>query len=189
MAQLSATTSSLVDALARLDEDIAEAEGRLARLRAMRANITPFIEEYVETSPSTEQPTTGVVTSFTDEVLAVFEDRPESVLDVEDVLKFMQDGGVDVTKEKVRNAVNYAAKQGRLYRLPDRRGKFTLKSTSAPAATGADVNENPFRGFSLEIGGGRDEPSTPPHDQDHGADRAPFDLDRVGDRAPIGGSD
>jgi hypothetical protein len=83
--------SGLLDALARLDQDIADTERRLAELRAMRESIQSFLEQYVTPtghSPRVEQlaplsaevSTSGHVSTFTDTVVNVFKNHPDDVL-------------------------------------------------------------------------------------------------------------
>jgi hypothetical protein len=158
----------------------------------MRESIRPFFERYVGASSLTVQAGTITATghasikpSLTDQVVEVFQRRPDAVLDADEVLKDLTDDGVETTREAVRNAIHYAARNNRIHK--QRRGRFTLKDTSTPAATGVDAGEEPASGSSGEIGGGRDEASTPPHDQGGRAFNAQFRLDRAGDRAPIGG--
>jgi hypothetical protein len=178
-------------ALRRLDHDIAEAERRLAQLRAMRENALQFVEQYfastpvpAETTPP-EQPSPARE-SLTDAVVQVFQNRPNEVLDVDDVLNEVRNNGVEATRPGVRNAIHYAVRLEKL-RKDARRGRFAFKDTSTPVAAGVDVGEEPSDGSSGEIGGGREDGSTLLHDQDGGAIAAPIHLDRDGDRAPIGG--
>lgn len=181
---------SLAEPLRRLDRDIAELESRLAELRAMRANVQPFIERYGAADRDdqhAEQPVETRPPSLTDEVIKVFEDRPGEVLDVDDTLAHVQDNGVHTSRVAVRNAINYAVRLGKVTRDEHRRGRYTLRDTSTPAATGVDVGEEPnSEGSSREIGGNRNG-SIPLRDQGGDAHDAQNHLDRLGDRAPIGG--
>jgi hypothetical protein len=163
----------------------------------MRDNIQPFIEQYVtrgtlriwggdgtrEATPG-DEPVSG--SSFTDLVIEVLRKNPEKTFDVDDVVKVLQENGSHLDRVRVRNSLNYAVRLEKIHR-GSRRGTYTLKDTSTPAATGVDAGEEPASGSSGEIGGGRDEASTPPHDQGGRAFNAQFRLDRAGDRAPIGG--
>src|SRR4051812_43354610 len=102
---------AVAEALARLDQDIADEERtlaavqqRLSELRTMRESIRPFFERYVGTGSLLVQAAvlgTGNVTSFTDRVVQVFQQRPDAVLDVDEVLKHLQDNGVESTREAV----------------------------------------------------------------------------------------
>ena len=185
-------TAELSEALARLDEDIAEAEQRVAELRAMRASVQPFIDKYMTSGTASGTFTFAGTAggqrpaSLTDAVITVFEEHPNQVLDVDDTLTYVRANGVEASRDAVRNAINYAVKLKKVGRDEPRRGRYFLKDTSTPAATGVDVGEEPDEeGSSGEIGGGRDEPSTPPHDQGGGALDARIHRDRDGDRAPI----
>jgi hypothetical protein len=182
------TDSRLTDAVARLDQDIADTERRLAELREMREGLKPFLDQYVSLEAIASEEAFGNATvtvtppriSLTDSVVNVFKNRPTEVLDVDEVLQALKDSGVKASSGGVRNALYYAARTGKLHK--EHRGRFALKDTSAPAVTGADVGEEPnSEGSSGEIGGGRDDSSTPPHDQDDGAGIAPDHLGRVGD--------
>ncbi|WP_141564529.1 hypothetical protein [Mycolicibacterium palauense] len=188
------SAGSINEALARLDADIAAAEDRLTQLRAMRASIQPFIELYMvpetrgdaDSSRLTASDESGAA-SITDSVIDVFREREGETLDVDAVFEILREQGSDATRDQVRNALNYGVRLEKLDRGA-KRGHFSLKSTSAPAATGADVNEEPNKEDSSgEIGGGRDSGSTLLHDQGGAAVIPPIPLDRVGDRAPIGG--
>jgi hypothetical protein len=195
MANSDAAPQGFATGLSRLDQDIAETERRLAELRAMRASIQPFLEQYVSPAgiPSEEafgQPTVAP-SSLTAAVVEVFKNRPGDVLDVDQVVldlpaNLESQVGVHVTRDGVRNAIHYAVRRGDLRK--DRRGRYALLDTSTPVAAGVDVNEeSDSEGSSGEIGDGRDDTSAPPRDQGGGAHDAQFHLDRVGDRAPIGG--
>jgi hypothetical protein len=167
--------SRLTDALARLDRDIADTEHRLDELRRMREGLNPFLDQYVslEGIPSEEACGNPAITvtapriSLTDAVVNVFKSRPGDVLDVDEVVQALKNSGVKASSGGVRNALYYAARKEKLRK--EHRGRFALKDTTAPAATGADVSGEPnAKGSPAERGDGRDEASTPPHDQDHG---------------------
>jgi hypothetical protein len=154
----------------------------------MRKGAMPFITEYVSVEARTahDEMVAAESSSFVDEVLEVFRQHAGSDLDVDQVWKILQENGSQQDRDRVRNSINYALRLEKIRRAA-RRGVYTLRDTSTPAGTGAEVKEESVNGSSGEIGGGRDEASTPPHDQGGGADIAPNHLDRVGDRAPIGG--
>ena len=141
-------TGSLDNALTRLDRVIAETEQRLVRLRAMRENVQPFIEQYLATMPTIElgasenSAAATDTSSFTDEVLQVFRQRPEDALYVDDVVKVLHSKGSDASRDQTRNAINYVVRLGKVHRAA-RRGTYTLKSTSTPVAPGVDVSEEP----------------------------------------------
>jgi hypothetical protein len=193
----------LSDTLSRLNERAAAMERGLAEIRELQKQMASLIEQAerlgryglaveglpitVPSEPQEVPPTVGEAATFTDAVITVFEQRTDAILGVDDVLEILKESRSDATKERVRNAIYYADKLGKLHRVEGRPGKFTLKDTSTPVAAGVEVGEKPdTEGFSGEIGGGRDEPSAPPHDQGGGARDARIHLDRVGDRAPIG---
>lgn len=174
----------------RLEQDIADKQRQLAELRAMRANIQPFIARYAAPTRAGEdagQPEETRPTSITDVVLNVFEEHRGQVLDVDDIHLFARENGSGASRSAVRNAINYVVRLGKVDKDEHRRGHYILRDTSTPAGTGVEVTEESANGSLREIGGGRDEPSTPPHDQGDGANLAPDPLDRVGVRAPIGG--
>ncbi|EJO88587.1 hypothetical protein [Mycobacterium colombiense] len=191
----------LSEALASLNETAAGLEKRLAEIRDLQKQIVAIVKQAerlsrydlvvegasttVPSEPHEALPTVGEGATFTDAVIAVFEQRPAAILGVDEVLEILQGSRQDATKERVRNALYYADKQGKLHR--GHRAKFSLKDTSTPAATGVEVNEELNGSSSREIGGGRDEASTPPGDQGGAASNAQFHLGRLGDRAPIGG--
>jgi hypothetical protein len=193
--------AGLGEALSRLDQDIADAERRLAdaerrlaELRAMRASVQPFIDRYVDaaqTEVQADEPAPARPVSFIDEVTRVFEDHPGEVLEVDDALAYVQETTPNASRDSVRNAINYAVRQGKVLRDSKRRGRYIwngLRDTSTPAATGVDVNEeSDSEGSSGEIGDGRDDTSAPPRDQVGGAHDAQFHLGRAGDRAPMRG--
>jgi hypothetical protein len=171
------TSASVTDAVTRLDRDIAETEQRLANLRAMREGIQPFIEQYLRISATLSGPAESRggpaeaqgAASITDEVTRVFHQHPDEVFELEDVVRVLRSWGSESSPIQIRNAINYVVRMHRVNKGP-RRGTYTLRDTSAPAATGADVGEEPnVEGSSVERGEGRDDTSTPPHDQDHGA--------------------
>jgi hypothetical protein len=191
------------EGITRLDKDIADAQARVAqaqerldeeqgvlvRLQAMRENAMPFIQQYVSHEARVAHqglPADGGP-SFVDEVLEVFRQQSGIDLDVDQVWKILQENGSHQDKDRVRNSINYARRLGKIERGL-RRGTYTHIDTSTPVAAGVDVGEEPnAEGSSGEIGGGRDEPSAPPHDQGGGANDARIHLGRVGDRAPIVG--
>ena len=120
-------TNNLVDALTRLDQDIAEAERRLAELRAMRESVRPFIDQYVSLTgiPSEEAfgtPTVSTTPSITDAVVQVFRDNPDLVFDVDDVWTALRNNGSDSSRVQVRNAINYVVRVGRVPNKGSRRG-------------------------------------------------------------------
>jgi hypothetical protein len=88
--------------LAKLDQDILEAEQRLAELRAMRKSVK----------------------SIVDKVTGVFQ-TPGVGLDQDDVLEALKLGGTYATRESVRNALYYAVRSGRLTKHT-KRGYFTV---------------------------------------------------------------
>lgn len=191
----------LSEALSTLNDSAAALEKRLADIRALQKDIVRIINEAerlarqgieVDAIPATvrtepQGASAAGVTTFTDAVIAVFEQRPQAHLGVDDVFESLRESRTDATKDRVRNALYYADNQGKLHRVKGRRGKFTLKDTSTPVAAGVDVGEESTSGSSGEIGGGRDESSTPPRDQGGVAFNTQFHLNRAGDRAPIGG--
>lgn len=195
MANSDAAPQSFATALSRLDQDIADTERRLAELRAMKASIQPFLEQYVSPAgiPSEEAFGQPVVapSSLTAAVVEVFRNRPGDVLDVDQVVldlpvNLESQVGVHVTRDGVRNAIHYAVRRGDLRK--DRRGRYALLDTSTPVAAGVEVNEEPnLEGSSRGEGGNRENGSIPLHDQGDGAGSAPMPVDRVGDRAPIKG--
>jgi hypothetical protein len=149
-------------ALACLDQDIADAEARLADLRRMRESIQPFIERYVgatgrSTAPSLQKPTTKAG-KFASEVIEACRQQPESVFDVDDVLATLLQSGSDASKEKVRNALYYMARHKKGIRRTQR-GTFTLMDTSVPAVTAVEVNGESHEDSSGETGDSRDETS------------------------------
>jgi hypothetical protein len=164
MSNAAVAGDDLSGAVARLDQDIVETERRLAELRAMRESIQGFLERYVEAGqavpdPGPQTPTAPTRLSITDEVVRVFQmQEPGAVLDVDEVLKHLRDNGIDAKHDATRNAIYYAVRSKRLHK--ERRGRFTLKDTSTPAATGVEDNGEPYEGSPREIGGGRDGSST-----------------------------
>lgn len=185
---------SVVEALARLDADLADAEQQLAlaqqrvdELRSMRANVLPFVERYVSAPVTTTQtaPEAPRYGSLTDAVLRVFQQRPNAELSMNAVLDALKAEGFTAERIAVKNAIHGSVRKGAL--VNPIRGRFALKDTSTPVAAGVEVNGESYKDSPGEIGGSRDEASAPPHDQDGGAGSAPDHFDRVGDRAPIGG--
>jgi hypothetical protein len=157
------TTAS---ALACLDQDIADAEARLADLRRMRESIQPFIERYVgatgrSTVPSLQKPTTRAG-KFASEVIEACRQQPESVFDVDDVLATLLQSGSDASKEKVRNSLYYMARHKKGI-CRTQRGTFTLMDTSTtPAAIAVEVNGESYEDSSGETGDSRDDTSASP---------------------------
>lgn len=200
MAQITAD-ETVWDGVERLNRDIADAEARvteardrldveqgtLARLQAMRENVMPFIKEYVsdEARRSRGEADDGG-SPFVDEVIEVFRQRPNEILDVDAVVAALGVDDPEGSRARVRNALNYGVRLDKLER-GTKRGVFTLKSTSTPVAAGVEVDEELIDSSSGEEGEGRDETSALLHDQTGGTSRVPNPFDRVGNRAPIGG--
>jgi hypothetical protein len=148
------------EALTRLNESAALLERRLAEVRAAQAKVQQFLEElerlgsygHDNMSPVPEdthvsgEPSTAT-SSFTDEVVELFQRKPREQLNLDDVMNLLQDNNSDAQKGKVRNALYYAVRLGKLER-GQRRGTFTLKDTSTPVATGVEGNEEPEGGSS-----------------------------------------
>lgn len=195
--------AGLLEALSRLEEDIAEAEAslaevkeRLARLQAMRDNIKPFIEQYVTKTlrvwggdggrdvAQDAQSASG--STYVDKVVEVFRHDPDETFDVDDVVKVLEANGSRLDRVTVRNSINYAVRLGKVHRA-SRRGTYTLRDTSTPVAPGVEVNEELVSSSSREEGEGRDDTSALLHDQGGGAQDAQIHLGRAGDRAPIEG--
>lgn len=194
----------LSEALVGLDETAAGLEKRLAEIRDLQKQIEGIIREaerlssrygiageiIAATAPSEPQEpsaTGGEEVTFTDAVIGVFEQRPGHLLRVDDVLEKLQESRTDATKDRVRNALYYAEKQGNLHRPKGRPGTFTLRDTSTPVAAGVEVSGEPYEGSPREKGEGRDDTSALLHDQNGSTRRVPNPFDRVGNRAPIGG--
>ncbi|MCX2934929.1 hypothetical protein ORI20_32210 [Mycobacterium sp. CVI_P3] len=191
MAENTLSAGAFDEALRRLDQDIAEAERRLAQLRAMRESIQPFIDQYVVSGSVDElegrqvtggEPEPAQKISLTDAVVQVFESHPDQVLLVDDVLKEL--GRDDEARDATRNAIHYAVRLGKVSK-EGRRGRYILRSTSTPVAAGVEVNGELTSSSSREEGEGRDDTSTLLHDHDGGTRSVPNPFDR--DRAPIGG--
>jgi hypothetical protein len=146
MATSSVTGSGISDALVRLDKDIAETERRLAELRAMRQNIQPFIETYLQVSYDADSGNATVsntrASSLTDLVIQVFEEHPDQVLDVDDTLTFITEKGDNPSRAAVRNAINYVYRLEKIDR-DNRRGHYFLRTTPTPAEAGVDAKGEP----------------------------------------------
>jgi hypothetical protein len=142
---------SLVDALARLEQDITDAEAavvesqrRLDHLRQMRAGIEPFIEQYVAPSgiasgESFGTPTVSTRPSLTDRVVEVFGGDHTLVLDVNEIIERLRAAGVDDRVASIRNAVYYAARSDKHNLQQKGGGRFALVDLSAPVAAGAEA--------------------------------------------------
>jgi hypothetical protein len=142
----SAQKAEVRDALARLDQDIADAERRLAELRRIRDGAEPFLA-YMETAFASSNSASQSVTqaepthaTLADRVADIVKTRAPDQLSVDDVLTELRESGVETDATSTRNALYYAARRKGLRKVG--RGRFTLDD-SAPAATGAEVNEEP----------------------------------------------
>ena len=149
---INGTSSSMVDAVNRLNKDLAEAEERVAQLRAMRDSIQPFIEQYIGEIPSLT--TTELVSptptsesqessSITDAVVGVFQEYPDDVFDLDNVVKVLRSKGSGAEPIQIRNAINYVVRMGRVHRGP-RRGTYTLRSDSSTATDPEPKLDEPF---------------------------------------------
>ncbi|SBS78740.1 hypothetical protein MHPYR_60228 [uncultured Mycobacterium sp.] len=145
--------TSVVEAVDRLNRDIAEAEERVAQLRAMRDSIQPFIEQYMGVSTKTPIIAGVFVTdpdddhqessSITDEAFGVFRDYPDEVFDLDNVVKVLRSRGSDSGPVQIRNAINYMVRIGRVHRGP-RRGTYTLLPHSSTATDPEPKLDEPF---------------------------------------------
>jgi hypothetical protein len=192
--------AGLSEALTRVGETAAALEQRLAEIREIQKQIVGLIQRAdrltsqglgMEGLPITvpsepqELPLAGNdAATFTNAVILVFKRRPDAVLSIDEVTEILEQSRSDTTKERVRNALYYAAKQGHLHRF--KAGKFTLRDTSTPVAAGVEDNEELASSSSREEGD-RDYGSVPLRDQGGSAGDAQVHLDRVGDRASVGG--
>lgn len=129
MTTASTSGVDLTGLAAQLDQDILDAERRLAELRGMRENIDPLLK-YAATHASAQEPAaqsqeTSAKPSLTDLVVRVFVNDPHSELDANTVIARLKDDGVEIANiESVRNAIYYGANSGRLVKAG--RGLFTL---------------------------------------------------------------
>ncbi|SBS73437.1 hypothetical protein MHPYR_170013 [uncultured Mycobacterium sp.] len=129
MTTASASGVDLPGLAAQLDQDILEAERRLAELKGMRQNIDPLLKYAAAHAPAREpvEQSREISTkaSLTDLVVQVFVNDPDSVLDANTVIARLEDDGVEITNpESVRNAIYYGASSGRLVKTG--RGLFAL---------------------------------------------------------------
>lgn len=106
----SAANPTLAELRAMLDSEIADLEGRLDGLRAMRAAAVAFAADYL---PAFPPPVSGRVT-FTGDVVRVFESRPLEVLDVDDVMDGLRWLGREPSRVGVGNAIQYAIRLGKV---------------------------------------------------------------------------
>jgi|JI9StandDraft_1071089.scaffolds.fasta_scaffold76425_2 hypothetical protein len=193
-------------ALARLDDEIRDAETRLADLRLKRAGADAFLE-YMgsalgsKTSAVPEPaPTTPTVPASdgdhrvaqanpSDAVMEVFRARPLHVLGIDEVYSAVSDAGAGLERAQVRNGIHYAARKGWIDKA-GKRGLWILRpeNSSAPGRTGAEVDEETISDSSLEMGG-TDNGSALLRGGDEPAVRTQDLHSHAGVRASIGGSD
>lgn len=145
------TPSAFHEALARLDTEIADTEAKLDDLRLKRTGAEAFLaymtpvaatvaRQHVEKTPSTAAGGPADVVWRTIPINMQF--------GVDDVLHYVADAGVNLTREQVRNAIHYLVRKGALTKV----GRGTWRrDTEAPAVTGAsDQSDTTLGGESGE---------------------------------------
>ncbi|MCV7165604.1 hypothetical protein [Mycobacterium stomatepiae] len=160
MTTASASGVDLPALAAQLDQDILDAERRLAELRALRQHTEQLLKYAfaVRSAVVHGQPSTGKSTkaSLTDQVVQVFLDDPDAVLDADEVIARLRENGLQVGAGSVRNALYYAAGNyaaaGSHGLIKKGRGRFALRDSSTPVTTGVEVGEEPDSS-SQEMGG------------------------------------
>ncbi|WP_090600399.1 hypothetical protein [Mycobacterium lentiflavum] len=153
MTTASASGVDLPELAAQLDQDILDAERRLAELRALRQHTEQLLKYAfaVRSAVVHGQPSTGksAKASVTDQVVQVFLDDPGAVLEADEVISRLRAKGLNAEAGSVRNALYYAVNSERLTK--EGRGRFALRDSSTPVVTGVEGGEEPV-GPSREIG-------------------------------------
>lgn len=166
--RLLSVSSTITEALARLDADIAAAEAHLAGLRRQKDGVLAFVEQYM-TIPftvadsskelSAEGPIRVAGSGQSATIHDIVERRIERDFTIEGLDQLARSEGHDFTREQINNAVTYLRRRkfvekrpgrGNWRRVPSRDGSLpagqTLSSTDAanPQTPRSDLGAGVF---------------------------------------------
>jgi len=166
-------------ALARLDAEIRDAEGRLADLRLKRTGAQFFLEylnlplnsskEEVPrstTAAGTPQVSGDDSTSPKDAVVAAMNNIESREFRIDDLYALIVESGAEVNRAQTQNSIHYMVRRKELVKV--RRGVYTRPTnTEAPAVTGASVSDQSTDDWSWKEGGIREDDTEPLRDHNH----------------------